>query len=165
MSQTRSPSAGSLFNHPFSFSKKPSAESKSTTPGFPISQLHIRVTGGEHSGETRGFLFAPPTFTRLFKMSMISHDLERAFAVDLFFQTPQGLINRFAFFKLNFGQNFIQFLSKGPRAAQPPLLAPLFGQCLLRYFVAAKCQPPNDQGQVNKLTRQPMNSRGAAELA
>src|SRR5882724_8126495 len=106
MSQTRSPSAGSLFNHPFSFSKKPGAESRSTTPGFPVSQLHIRVTGGEHSGETRGFLFAPPTFTRLFKMSMISHDLQRAFAVDLFFQTPQGLINRFAFFKLNFGQTY-----------------------------------------------------------
>src|SRR5882672_10216512 len=145
MSQTRSPSAGSLFNHPFSFSKKPSAESKSTTPGFPISQLHIRVTGGEHSGETRGFLFAPPTFTRLFKMSMISHDLQRAFAVDLFFQTPQGLINRFAFFKLNFGQNLF---TSSPKDLGPLNLHGWRPSSVRAFYVILS--PPNVKRQMTK---------------
>jgi hypothetical protein len=60
--------------------------------------LQIRVAGGQHGGEPRRLHLAATPLARLFKMPMIANDLQRPFAIDLFLQSPQGLLNRFAFF-------------------------------------------------------------------
>src|SRR5512133_2388992 len=75
--------------------------------GFPGPERgsKIRVTRGEHRGEPRGLFFAPALLARLFKMPMVTYNLQRPFPVDLFLQSPQGLVDGLAFFKLNFGQN------------------------------------------------------------
>ena len=63
-----------------------------------FNQLQIRVALFEHRGKPRDFFLATALFTRLFKMPVIAHDFERAFAVDFFLQPPQRTIHRFAFF-------------------------------------------------------------------
>ena len=69
------------------------------------TELQIRITRGQHGGEPRHFLLAATALARLFKVPMIAHFLERAFAVDFFLQSPQRLLNWFAFFELNFRQS------------------------------------------------------------
>ena len=63
-----------------------------------MKKLQIRVAGGEHRGKTRDLFLAAALFTRLFKMPVTAHDLERAFAVDFLLQSPQRTIHWFAFF-------------------------------------------------------------------
>ena len=67
--------------------------------------LQVRVTGGQHCGEPRGFFFAPTAFAGLFKMPMAAHHFERAFTIDFLFEPAKGFFYRFAFFQFNFGQN------------------------------------------------------------
>lgn len=66
--------------------------------------LQIRVTRGQHGGEAGRFHLATATFTRLFKVPVIAHDLQRPFTVDFLFQSPQGFFDWLAFFQFNFGQ-------------------------------------------------------------
>ena len=62
-----------------------------------FNELQIRVAGGQHGGKAGGLFLASALFTRLFKMPVITHDLERAFAVDFFLQSPQCAFHGFAF--------------------------------------------------------------------
>ena len=65
---------------------------------------HVGVTGAQHGGKPGRLHFPAPPFTGLFEMPVVAHFLQSAFAVDLFLQTPQRLVNRFPFFQSNFGQ-------------------------------------------------------------
>ena len=58
-----------------------------------MTGLHVRVAGAEHGGEARGFFLAPAAFAWLFKVAVAANDFQRAFAVDLLLEPPQGLIN------------------------------------------------------------------------
>src|SRR5581483_462335 len=64
----------------------------------------VRVTRAQHRGEPRRLFLAPPPLTRLFEMPVVAHDFERAFAVDLFLQSPQRFLDGLAFFQLNLCQ-------------------------------------------------------------
>jgi len=59
---------------------------------------HIGVTGAQHGGKAGGLHFAAFALAGLFKMPVVAHFLQGSFAIDLFLQSPQGLVNRFAFF-------------------------------------------------------------------
>ena len=61
-------------------------------------ELQVRVTRGQHGGETRDFLLATAFFAGLFERAMAAHDFQRAFAVDFFLKPAQRAIHRFAFF-------------------------------------------------------------------
>ena len=68
-------------------------------------RLQVRVTRGQHRGETRGFFLPPALLAGLFKVPMAAHRFQGPFAVDSFLQTPQCLVDGFAFLQFNFGQN------------------------------------------------------------
>ena len=79
--------------------QRPNAVINSTASGHgEFKGLQIRVTGGQHGGEPGRFHLATAPFARLFKMPVVAHDLQRAFAVDFLFQSPQGLFDWLAFF-------------------------------------------------------------------
>src|SRR5579859_727616 len=59
---------------------------------------HVRVAGAQHGGEAGGLHLATFALARFFKMPMIANHLQGPFAIDLFFQSPQGLFDRLAFF-------------------------------------------------------------------
>src|SRR5437899_8223934 len=61
--------------------------------------LQVRVAGAQHGGKSCRFHLATLAFARLFKMPVITYDLQRPFAVDLLFQSPQGLFYWLAFFQ------------------------------------------------------------------
>ena len=58
----------------------------------------VRVTGGQHGGETRHFLLAAAFFAGLFKGPAAAHDFQRALAIDFFLKPAQRALHRFAFF-------------------------------------------------------------------
>ncbi len=53
--------------------------------------LHVRVAGAEHGRKTCGLLLAAAPFAGFLKMPMVAYHLQRPFAVDFLFQSPQGL--------------------------------------------------------------------------
>jgi len=55
------------------------ADFEAANPG-----LIVGVARGEHGGETGDFFLAPTDGARLFKLSAVTHDFERAFAIDFF---------------------------------------------------------------------------------
>jgi hypothetical protein len=61
-------------------------------------RLQVRVTGGQHGRKARGLFLAAAALTRLFKMPVIAHDFQRAFAVHFLFQTAQRAVHGLAFF-------------------------------------------------------------------
>ncbi len=61
-------------------------------------RLIVRVTGCEHGGETGNLFLAPTDGARFFVLPAAANDLERAFAVNFFLQSPQRTVHRFAFF-------------------------------------------------------------------
>ena len=63
-----------------------------------FNELQIRVTGGQHGGETRHFFLAAAFFAGLFKRPAAAHDFQRALAVDFFLKPAQRAFHRFAFF-------------------------------------------------------------------
>jgi hypothetical protein len=67
---------------------------------------HIGITGAQHGREAGGLHLAPLALAGLLEMPVVAHFLQGAFAVDLFLQAPQGLVNRFAFFQSNLSQKF-----------------------------------------------------------
>lgn len=67
----------------------------------------VRVTRAEHGREPRRFHLAASALARFFKMPVVAHFFERAFAVELLFEPPQRFINGLAFFQSNFGQSFL----------------------------------------------------------
>jgi len=75
--------------------KKPGATKSHTR--LANRPLQVSVTGAEHGGKPRYFLFASPFLARLFKMPMASNCLKRSFAVDFLLQSPEGFFNRLAF--------------------------------------------------------------------
>jgi hypothetical protein len=77
-----------------------------------IRRLHVGVPRRKHGGEPGRLLFAPAPLARLLEMPVVAHNLQGALAVDLLLQSPQRFIYRLAFFKLNFGQNY---LTSSPR--------------------------------------------------
>ena len=78
----------------------------------------IRVTGGQHGGETRHFFLAAPLFTGLFKRATAAHDFQRALAVDFFLKPAQRAFHRFAFFQFNFGQRNSHPFAERDRSAR-----------------------------------------------
>ena len=84
-------------------------------------------------------------------MPVIADNLERAFAVDFFLQSPQRFFYWFAFFKFNFRQNILTSSpgTFGMTGFQP--VAPLWSG-RTDYFVTQKCQPENQaENQDGKL--------------
>ena len=82
----------------------------------PLTDYHITsvvcMPCGEHGRKAGDFFLAPTPFTGLFKLTTVPDDLECAFAINFFLQSPQGTIHWFTFFKLNLCQ-FTHFLSWG----------------------------------------------------
>jgi len=52
------------------------------SPHHSDSILHICVARAEHGRKAGGFFFAPAFFARLFKVPVITDDLQRPFAVN-----------------------------------------------------------------------------------
>jgi hypothetical protein len=73
--------------------------------------LVVGVARGEHGGETGDFFLATAHGARLFKLPAVTHDFERAFAVDFFLQPTQRTVHRFAFFQFNLC-HYTHFLSR-----------------------------------------------------
>jgi len=69
-----------------------------TLQRFNRIELIVRVARGEHGGETGDFFLAPAHGAGLLVLAAVANDLERAFTVDFFLQSPQRTIHRFAFF-------------------------------------------------------------------
>ena len=57
----------------------------------------VCVAGAQHGRETGRFQLAPPALAGLLEAAAIARFLERAFAVDPFFESPQGSFYWFAF--------------------------------------------------------------------
>ena len=109
-------------------------------PGFESLRSHISVARRQHGRKPRRLLFAPPLLARLLKMPVITHDLQRPFAVDLLLQPPQCLFDCLAFSKLNFGQNSLTSSPNDlgiPRAFMAEVPAWSEGTA---YFSATTCQ-------------------------
>jgi len=95
------------------FNLRPETSNGSINPGRPSDtlaspgnpNLQIRVTGGQHGGETRGLFLAATLLARLFIMPMAAHNAQRALTINLFLQATQGFIHWLAFFQLNLGQS------------------------------------------------------------
>jgi hypothetical protein len=58
----------------------------------------IRVTGGQHGGETGHFFLAAAFFAGLFKRPATADDFQRALAIDFFLKPAQRAFHRFTFF-------------------------------------------------------------------
>jgi hypothetical protein len=71
---------------------------------FSGSNSKVGVTGAEHGGEASHFHFAALLFAGLFEMPVVTDFLECAFAVDLFFEAPEGLLDGFTFLEPDFSQ-------------------------------------------------------------
>ena len=65
---------------------------------FNELQLQVRVTRGQHGGETRYFLLASAFFAGLLERAVAAHDFQRAFAINFFLKPSQRAIHGFAFF-------------------------------------------------------------------
>src|SRR5690349_9062822 len=70
-----------------------------------ISGSQIRVARAQHRGKTGGLFLTPAFFARFLEMPMVAHRFKGSFAVDLLFQSPQGLFDGLAFLQFNLGQN------------------------------------------------------------
>jgi len=68
------------------------------------NRLVIRVTRCKHGGETGDFFFATAYGAGLLVLPAAANNLERAFAVNFFLQSPQRTIHRLAFFQFNLCQ-------------------------------------------------------------
>ena len=101
------------------------------------NRSHIGVSGGQHRGKAGGFGLAPFPFAGLFKMPVIAHFLECAFAVNLLLQPAQGLVHRLALLKSNFGQIISLPLRFGARAGMARALNAPNDAC-----TPPPCQPP-----------------------
>jgi hypothetical protein len=60
--------------------------------------LQIGVAGAQHGGKAGRFHFAAFSLAGFLKMPVIAHFLQRPFAIDLLFQSPQRLVHWLAFF-------------------------------------------------------------------
>src|SRR5437879_4931843 len=65
------------------------------TRPWEFDYLQIGITGAEHGREAGHLHFSTAPFARLFIVSVIADFLQDAFAIDLFFQSPQRLFHRF----------------------------------------------------------------------
>ena len=79
------------------------------------SGLVVGVTRGEHGGEAGDFFLATTHGAGLLVLPAAANDLERAFAVNFFLQSPQRTVHRFAFFQFNLCQ-CTHFLSGGGKS-------------------------------------------------
>ena len=103
------------------------------------NKSHIGVTGGQHRGKPRGLGLAPFAFAGLFKVPVIAHFLERAFAIYLFLQPAQRLVHRLAFFQSYFGQKISLPFQVGAGSCRPRALSGFmagYDACTPR-----RCQP------------------------
>jgi hypothetical protein len=108
-------------------------------PAMEFKGLEIRVTRGQHGGESGHFHFATLAFARLFKMPVIAHDFKRPFAIDFLFQSSQGLFDWLAFFQFNFGQ-FNSHPLQRPWHRRPNKPAILFSQAEECISKGLRCQ-------------------------
>lgn len=76
----------------------------------------VRIAGGQHGREPRGFFLAAAAFARLFKVPMVADGFERAFTVDFLFQPSEGFVNGLAFFQFNLCQIYSLPLQRTRRA-------------------------------------------------
>ena len=66
---------------------------------FPVSGAlqwipsQVGVARAEHRRESGCFLFAPAALARLFEMPVVPYHLQRPFAIDLFLEPPQDLLD------------------------------------------------------------------------
>ena len=65
---------------------------------------HVSIAGAQHGGKPGRLHLSAPPFAGLLEMPVVAHFFQSAFAVDLFLQAPQRLVNRLAFFQSYFGQ-------------------------------------------------------------
>ena len=115
--------------------------------------LQVRIAGTQHGREPRGFFLTAAAFARLFKVPMVTYDFERAFAVDLLFQSPQSFVNGLAFFQFNLCQIYSLPLQRTRKA--PSWQLSRWVRVLQGIFTGQKVNGQNHVIQANRLAIDP----------